>query len=252
VSTRSDRTVHLRGREARPGQHNENVLLPAQDLVDPHHHRWARDGHTPLAPEFAADAPGHRIEAIVHAEGLGGCREDGPEHLPCVVETEFVMRQRPPPARPDIAAGAVVRADLALGNAVVAALEEHQVAAGARFKGVRYVTARYASRAIHGADPTPADLLRVTRALAGARRLVRNGGWALGWPRRSLARNRRAAPRPRPLGRSPPWTPSPVGTAGHPACAPLTRCRHLRASRAGSSRLHPWLAKIVGVQARAQ
>ena len=169
--------------------HHEDALLPELALVDPHHHLWDRGGHTYLPPELRADARGHRVEATVYVECLCGYRDTGPEPLRCVGETEFVMQQSAAPApggfqaspqrsaqheEPvDIAAGIVGRADLALGDAVAAVLDAHLEAGGARFKGIRYVSAWDADPSVHTAYPTHAQMLREPQVQAGVRQLGR-------------------------------------------------------------------------------
>ena len=71
--------------------HHEPILEPAQAIIDPHHHLWARETQNYLALECLADfASGHRIIGSVFVECWSGYRTDGPEHLRPVGETAFV------------------------------------------------------------------------------------------------------------------------------------------------------------------
>ena len=144
------------------GKYTEEPLLPELRLVDAHHHLWDRGGHTYLPAQFRQDAQGHKVEASVYVECLSAYREYGPEHLRCVGETEYLMGvllQTSTDTAPDIAAGIVGHADLALAEAVETVLDAHVEAAGTRFKGIRYATAWDADPAIHGAYPTHAGML---------------------------------------------------------------------------------------------
>ena len=160
------------------GKYTERPLLPELPLIDAHHHLWDRGGHTYLPAQFRQDALGHKVAASVYVECLSGYRDYGPEHLRCVGETEYLMgllSQTPANTTPDIGAGIVGRADLALGDAVDAVFDAHVQAAGTRFKGIRYVTAWDADPAIHGAYPTHAGMLTEPAVQAGARRLGARG-----------------------------------------------------------------------------
>ena len=50
-------------------QHKEEILEPALDIVDPHHHLWERNGHRYLLDQLLADtASGHNITRSVFVE----------------------------------------------------------------------------------------------------------------------------------------------------------------------------------------
>jgi predicted TIM-barrel fold metal-dependent hydrolase len=118
----------------------EPVLEPELPIVDAHYHLLDVPGYRYLADELRADiATGHRIEALVYAEVQTGYRQDGPESLRPVGETEFVLRHTA--AEPRLAAGIVGYADLTLGSRVQEVLAAHIDAGGGRFKGIRYSTA---------------------------------------------------------------------------------------------------------------
>lgn len=175
AASRAERMQHW---EQWLGLHTEEPLLPELPLVDAHHHLWDRSGHAYLPEQFRQDTQGHKVEASIYVECLSAYRDHGPEHLRCVGETEYLMgvlSQTPANTAPDIAAGIVGRADLALAEAVETVLDAHVEAAGTRFKGIRYVTAWDADPAIHGAYPTHAGMLTEPAAQAGARRLGARG-----------------------------------------------------------------------------
>jgi L-fuconolactonase len=148
-------------------------------IIDPHHHLWDRAGHTYLSREFLEDASGgHAVSATVYVECRSNYRQQGPEHLRCVGETEFVCRLLCAPtqyAATKIGAGIVGFADLSLGGDVAEVLDAHVSAAGARFKGVRYATAWDSQPEIHGSYPTRSGMLLEPMVQAGARVLQSRG-----------------------------------------------------------------------------
>jgi len=127
----------------------EETLEPDLPIVDPHHHLW--DGHRThtlqaryLLDEMLADVgSGHNIRATVFIECGAMFRADGPEHLRCVGETEFVngiaaMSASGGYGPTRIAAGIVGTAPLRQGDKPAAAALEAQIAAGnGRFRGIR-------------------------------------------------------------------------------------------------------------------
>ncbi len=133
----------MAGREEWLGLTREDALEPALPVCDPHHHLWEHPGSRYLLPEFLADlAGGHAVASTVYVECAQWYRPGGPEALRPVGETEFI--ERVASARggeaPEVAAGIVGFADLALGAAVEPVLEAH-LAASERFRGVRHATA---------------------------------------------------------------------------------------------------------------
>ena len=139
----------------------EPIIDPDLPIVDPHHHLWRRPGNDYLIDDLWADTgSGHRIQQTVFVE-CGACyRDDGPEHLRCVGETEFVRQQ----AEASRAAGKVhiaaivARADLTLAEGVEEVLAAHVAAGGGLFRGIRHAGAR---------DPHPEALTIPGRAPEG-------------------------------------------------------------------------------------
>lgn len=140
---------------------SEPILEPALPIVDPHHHLWDRRG-APVAPGpehpfLTAIAParrylldellqdiggGHNVVATVFVECRAFYRADGPEPLRPVGETQFVngvaaMSASGTYGASRVCAGVVGHADLTLGDAVAPVLEQHILAGGGRFRGIR-------------------------------------------------------------------------------------------------------------------
>ncbi len=136
----------------------EDVLEPELPIIDPHHHLWDhRDREDPhfrqvvyLCEEITRDIEdsGHNIVQTVFAQCGAFYREDGPEEMRCIGETEFVngiaAMSRSGiygPAR--LCTGIFSTADLRLGAGAESVLNAH-LAASPNFRGIR--------------SPFPADL----------------------------------------------------------------------------------------------
>jgi L-fuconolactonase len=162
----------------------EQAIEPELRICDPHHHLWHHPGSRYLVEEFLADlsgngADGHRVVSTVFVECLQFYRQQGPEELRPVGETEFIdsiARPYPTPwGQTHVAAGIVGFADLARGEAVQAVLEAH-MAASKRFRGIRHASAWDASERIHNAHTKPdRDLLQNPQFRAGLASLARLG-----------------------------------------------------------------------------
>ena len=73
----------------------EEILEPALEIVDPHHHLWDRGGHRYLLDQLLADTgSGHNIVQSVFVECGSMYRADGPAEL------KPVGRSRPTPRPP--------------------------------------------------------------------------------------------------------------------------------------------------------
>jgi predicted TIM-barrel fold metal-dependent hydrolase len=147
-------------------RHREDVLEPARRIIDPHHHLWRARGprSTPylLADLWSDTGAGHRIEKTVFVECRASYREDGPEHLRPVGETEFVAaiasESSHGPAGSAVIAGIVGHADLTLGAKIEQVLDAHEEAGRGLFRGIRHAGAR---------DPHPEALTIPGRAPEG-------------------------------------------------------------------------------------
>jgi L-fuconolactonase len=141
----------------------EDVIDPRRRIIDPHHHLWPdRGGYAYLLEDLWADTgSGHNIEKTVFVECRASYREDGPEPLRPVGETEFVAAIAAASAAAGAGsatiAGIVSHADLR-GAAVEEVLAAHREAGGGLFRGIRHSGAR---------DPHPEALSIPGRAPEG-------------------------------------------------------------------------------------
>ena len=156
------------------GQVTEDVIDPAQKIVDPHHHLWPVGGRLPYGlDELKADVrSGHNVEHTVFMECGAGYRTDGPLHLQPVGETEFAAACAA--GDPDhLIAGIVAHADLADSSHLSEVLDAHRDAGNRLFRGIRDAAAR---------DPYPEALMIPGPAAEGryADPAFRSGVQALG------------------------------------------------------------------------
>lgn len=138
-------------RDAWRAQLSEPIIEPDLPIIDAHHHIWpempfpgleAYPDETLIA-EVAGS--GHAIIATVAVEALGSYRQDGPEALRPVGETEhaeaLARRVRGTGGRASgLCAAIVAHADLRLGDGVAEVLDAHRAAAPDRFRGIRHMT----------------------------------------------------------------------------------------------------------------
>lgn len=121
----------------------EPIIDPQRPIIDPHHHLWPTGGAIAYGPaDLTGDTgSGHNVVATVFMECGSGYRTDGPEHLRCVGETEFVTASADwlateRPQSPPIAA-IVGHTDLCATAQLDEVLDAHIEAAGGRFRGIR-------------------------------------------------------------------------------------------------------------------
>jgi predicted TIM-barrel fold metal-dependent hydrolase len=140
----------------------EEALDPDVAICDPHHHLWDHPTDRYLLEELRADTgAGHRVERTVFVECTSAYRQDGPEALRPVGETDFVAaiaaESERTAADGAIIAGIVGFADLRLGDAVEEVLAAHVAAGGGRFRGIRHASSWDADPGIRNAhtDPPP-------------------------------------------------------------------------------------------------
>jgi predicted TIM-barrel fold metal-dependent hydrolase len=137
----------------------EAPLAPALPICDPHHHLWVRPPKDYLLDDLFSDlTSGHHIVSTVAIECGYGYRNDGPDELKPVGETEFLESIATEAAvRPNvktrIVAAIVAFADLALGDGVASVLEAHMAASPSRFRGIRDSTTWDASGALRNEAP---------------------------------------------------------------------------------------------------
>lgn len=144
----------------------EAIIEPDLPIIDPHHHLWLRDGNTYLLPELLADLySGHNVVATVFEECHSMYRASGPRSEASLGETTFVAGIAAMgecgafgPSRP--CARIVGNVSLMLGFKARPLLEQHMIASGGRFAGVRHSTAWHAD--IHKVAPVPGTLANNT------------------------------------------------------------------------------------------
>ncbi|MFT5046666.1 MAG: L-fuconolactonase [Porticoccaceae bacterium] len=132
----------------------ENIIDPERRIIDPHHHLW-RTGIVYQVEDLWRDTEsGHNIEKTVFVDCSAEYRMDGPEHLKCLGETEYVLAQAKlseAGANGEAVIAAIVStADLTLGDAVAEVLDQHVELGEGRFRGIRLAAAR---------DPHPESLV---------------------------------------------------------------------------------------------
>src|SRR5881227_2791377 len=125
-------------------QRKEEILEPALEVVDPHHHLWDRKEHRYLLDQLLADTgSGHNITHSVFVECGSMYRADGPAEMKPVGEIEFVngtaaMSASGQFGKSRLCAGIVGHADLRLGDSVAPVLEAEIAAGDGRFRGIRH------------------------------------------------------------------------------------------------------------------
>lgn len=139
----------------------EPILEPDLAVVDPHHHLWDREGERyDLAARRAESRSGHRVLASLYVECLHQYRNHGPEHLLCVGETEWWVRQvrdGEPALQPRICQGLIARSNLLLGAEVDRVLQAHADAAGPGLRGFRFCAAQDTDPRLRSHYPCPPD-----------------------------------------------------------------------------------------------
>jgi predicted TIM-barrel fold metal-dependent hydrolase len=158
VETSAGAPVSREPREDWLALHVEDIIDPAQPIIDAHHHLWDRAGGRYLIEEFRKDvSSGHNIEATVYIDCRSMYRIDGPDHLKAVGEVEFANGAAAMSASGDygptrVCAGIIGHADLR-GPHVVEALEALAAAGNGRFRGIRQMSARTEDPGIRSSTP---------------------------------------------------------------------------------------------------
>ncbi len=154
------RRVNMNDRAAWLAQVQEAIVEPALPICDPHHHLWDYPHNRYLLDELLADiGSGHNVVSTVFMECASMYREDGPEALKPVGETEFVngvaaMSASGTYGPSRLCAAIVGFADLTLGKAVGAVLDAHR-AASPRFVGIRHASGWDASPLVRNSHTNP-------------------------------------------------------------------------------------------------
>ena len=171
---------HLQARPDWLARRQEEILEPGLPIVDPHHHLVDREntGRYLLYDLLADTRSGHNVTATVYLEWLSMYRADGPAELRPVGEVEFAngvgaMAASGTYGKTRVCAGIVGYADLALGARVEPVLEAMIAAAGARFRGIRFISASHPDDAARGSSVNrPAGLLMDRKVREGFTRLA--------------------------------------------------------------------------------
>jgi predicted TIM-barrel fold metal-dependent hydrolase len=125
----------------------EEILEPARQIVDPHHHLWDRDGQRYLIEEMTSDlVSGHNVIATVYVEARSMYRARGAEAFRPVGEVEFAngvaaMSASGGYGPAAVCAGIVGHVNLLLGDGAKAVLEAEIAAGQGRFRGIRHSSA---------------------------------------------------------------------------------------------------------------
>ena len=142
----------------------EEALEPSMPICDPHHHFWDRPNDRYFLDDLYNDlSGGHNVVSTVFIECQAMYRQNGPEEMKSLGQTEFVqgiVAQNNSGQYGDVnvAAGIVGFADLALGAEVESVLEAHRSVTD-RFRGVRHITAFDTSPNVPRPRPFPEGLL---------------------------------------------------------------------------------------------
>ena len=127
-------------------QLHEEVVDPDREIVDAHHHLHEREGRVYRLEDLHRDTDsGHRITQTVFVDCKSHYRQEGPEALRPVGETEYVASlveaSRAAGGASASIAAIVSHADLKLGAAVEEVLDAHAAAGRGLFRGIRQVAA---------------------------------------------------------------------------------------------------------------
>jgi len=155
-------------------QHVEEALDPGRPIVDAHHHLWDAPRPRYMFDDFLADlACGHNIVGSVFVDCRSMYRCEGPSDMRSLGEVEFVngvaaMSASGGYGKTRVCEGIVGFGALHLGDGARPVLEALVQAGGARFKGVRHISAWDADPALGPPNPErPRGLLADRNFRAG-------------------------------------------------------------------------------------
>lgn len=125
-------------------QVQEDIVDPDRKIIDPHHHLWPQpEMHYNLDELWRDTDAGHNITQTVFMECGAAYRKDGPDHLKCVGETEFVAQAAARSAQNTkraTIAGIVGHVDL-MSETRDEAMDAHEAAGKGLFRGIRHAGA---------------------------------------------------------------------------------------------------------------
>lgn len=151
----------------------EPALDPDRRIIDPHMHIWTEkfqlyiDHFGKAAPEDflrGIAQSGHNVVATVHLTIQANYRDDLPQEMLPVAETEFLegvanALEEQGLGTPQLAAGIVAGVDMLMGRGIEPVLDAH-AAASSRLRGVRHPLAWHPSPLIPFKEEHPELLLR--------------------------------------------------------------------------------------------
>lgn len=146
-------------------QYSEEIIDPERPIIDPHHHLWTdRFDQDYLLEDLWSDTnAGHNIKKTVFIECRAFYRQDGPEELRSLGETETIAKIAQESAESTtnaVISGIVGHTDLRKGQdpaQLSDILNSHKTAGNGLLRGIRHSGAR---------DPRPENLLITGRAPA--------------------------------------------------------------------------------------
>ncbi len=159
-------------------QVREEVIDPDREIVDPHHHLWHIDALPYDVDDLLRDTgAGHNVVQTLFMECGSSYREDGPEHLKCIGETEYIAAsaRKTKEKGGAVIAGIIGHADLRADN-LDDVLDAHIAAADGLFRGIRHAGACDGSGAeLRIPGPAPAKLYADPAFRRGVQRLGERG-----------------------------------------------------------------------------
>ncbi len=135
-------------------QVREDALEPDLPIIDPHHHLWMRQPPPYFLREFMEDLyTGHRVVATVYSECHSMYRQNGPDEMKVVGESEFVSGMAAMSAsgmfgETEICKAMIAQADMMMGSDVAWIFDAHETASGGRFRGIRVSAAWHKDRSL--------------------------------------------------------------------------------------------------------
>lgn len=122
--------------------HREEIIDPDRPIIDPHHHLWHWPVYNPyLLPDLWRDTgDGHNIKKTIYIECGWSYREDGPDHLKSLGESEFIANvaaeAAKDPSKAQIA-GHIGHTDIRHPD-LADTLEKHRLASNGLLRGIRH------------------------------------------------------------------------------------------------------------------
>jgi len=180
------------GSQAWHEQFTEAIIEPERPIIDPHHHLWHANKWTQGQPYlldalWADTQSGHNIQKTIFIECRANYRQEGPDHLKPVGETEFVaeIAQQSMAAASDKAtiSAIVGHADLRLDtDRLNQVLDAHEAAGQGLFRGIRHAGSHHPDpESAYGPGMNPPGLFLDEAFQAGVRRLGERGHTYESW-----------------------------------------------------------------------